>query len=452
MNNDDLKRYSVIVGNGSGCIFQPMTEDYTYILTAKHLFYIEKENERGQKIREEIPNGTLINIRKQIHDGEKWEEKEIPFKLSKGKNYFPHKEADIAILKILPAIEGFDKIIVQDSFERDNGFELCGSPEQWSDNSEGERYTTQSIERFVVSGNYSYMAQLFPAFDRNIIAGMSGGGILKISNDNISIIGIQSKMANGSNFPTGQIGFVPMLYFNQIADYNENQTKLTKLYPNYLSNFSFLKDEVFLLEVDAIDEDKVADVRTTLRNKALEITRSEVTPWGIKELFKERLLVFDKNIDCLSYKPIWIAWLEFLTILNVIKYQDVKIEILSEVFNMYRLKYADVDDWSELEIRNQLGKSDYIGLKPNSTVFVSTRRPPKRQFYFPKGKLIDISRPYNKDGFRTDGGLDPFTSFDFVHIDYFKTKCIIDKIEEYQNMNENELLNKLKEEYHELFK
>ena len=30
---------SVIVGNGSGVLFQPMIDEYTYVLTAKHNLY-----------------------------------------------------------------------------------------------------------------------------------------------------------------------------------------------------------------------------------------------------------------------------------------------------------------------------------------------------------------------------------------------------------------------------
>lgn len=452
MTLDDLKLYVVRVKNGSGCLFQPFSDNtYTYILTAKHLFEGVRKNKDGEDENYSDDDNAEIQIFRTINDNGIWKEVKIPFKIKRGETYFVHNDADVAILKI-NHIAGFDRIFVTGLPDEVSSYKLNGFPERLSGNNAGNKNTSYQLQSLLGPSQNSYTAQLFSTtLTMGDIAGMSGGGILSIMGDYISIIGVQSEMKH-SQWANGQINFVPILYFNQIIEYNENQEKLTKLCPNYLNNFSFLKDDAFLLDVDAIDEDKVEDVRTTLRNKALEVTRSNITPWEIKELFNVRLLVFEKNRDCLSYKPIWIAWLEFLTILNIIKYHCVSKELLSEVFNMYRLKYADVDDWSELEIRKQLGKSDYIGLKPNSTVFVSTRKPPKRQFHFPKGKLIDISRPYDKDGFRTDGGLDPFTSFDFVHLDYFKTKCIIDKIEEYQNMNENELLNKLKEEYHELFK
>lgn len=36
---DQCKQCSVMVDNGSGVFFQPMTEEYSYILTAKHNLY-----------------------------------------------------------------------------------------------------------------------------------------------------------------------------------------------------------------------------------------------------------------------------------------------------------------------------------------------------------------------------------------------------------------------------
>ena len=147
---------------------------------------------------------------------------------------------------------------------------------------------------------------------------------------------------------------------------------------------------------------------------------------------------------------IWIAWLEFLTIMNIVKYEIIDSKILSEIFNSYRLKFANVDDWTGL-FRTDLLQSDYIGLQPDSTVIVSTRKPPKRNYLIPKGKMINILNVYDKKGFKTNKGIDPYTSFNFVHLDYFKTECVLDKLEQYQNMNEEQLLEKLRQEYNGLF-
>lgn len=447
MPKDDLKNNSVRVGNGSGCFFQPMTSEYTYIITAKHLFQDEMEDEQGQRIVKQKAEGSMISIRRTIRDGDIWKEVEIPFIKNKN-NYFEHENADIAILKI-PYQDGLNMITAQETFEGEKGFSLCGFPE--THNTESDKYCSYNIETIGASSNYYNQAQLFGGYQHQNIAGMSGGGILKLNQEGISIIGIQSQMGS-SKLPGGGIGFVPIKYVREIIEYGQNKGKLEKLFPNTLSNFSFLRNSAFLLDVDAIDMEYAESTRIILLNKAQSIIDSEITPYGIRELFKERLLICEEDCHCLSFNAVWIAWLEFLTIMNIIKDEPITIDSLSEIFNTYRLKYVNTDDWTDADIRKEYGRSDYLGMPAGSTVIVCSKKPPKRTFKFPKGKLIDISKAYDKTGFRTDKGLDPFTSFDFVHLEYFKTKCIIHKIEEYHKLeSEGQILNKLKEEYNELF-
>lgn len=448
LTNDDLKRYSVIVEDGSGCLFQPMTEEYTYILTAKHLFYSEIENEQGQNIKTKKRDGENIEILQMDYVNGIWVEKVIPFKLQPNENYFEHNDADIAILKI-PYQEGFNQITVKDIFEQDNGFLLCGFPNTLRKEQEGERHKSIEVERFGPSNNYTRQAYLPVTFQKNDIDGFSGGGILKLNHEGIFIVGIQSKMAT-PQYASGEIGFVPMEYAKEIIE--QNSVKLSMLFPNTLLHFKFLRDKAFILDVDLFNIKDADDVRTTLLNKAQNIITSDITPFEIKQLFNRRLLMDEKNDDCLTLSSLWLAWFEFLTIMNLMKYDNISLNDLSNIFNRYCLKYVNTDDWTDENVRKDYGKANYIGVLPNSTVIVSSKQPPKTTFRFPKGKLIDISRPYDRFSFKVDKGLDPFTSFEFVHIEYFKIKCIVHKLEEYRGLSEPQIIDKLKEVYNDLFK
>ena len=62
MEKDDFKLYSLIVGEGSGCFFQPMTTDYSYILTAKHVLFEKKIDDRGKEYFQELVDGTSTLI------------------------------------------------------------------------------------------------------------------------------------------------------------------------------------------------------------------------------------------------------------------------------------------------------------------------------------------------------------------------------------------------------
>ncbi len=450
MTLDELKLYTVRVNNGSGCLFQPILKGggFTYILTAKHLFENGGRDENDEIIPP-ISDGTKISIVRQVNVGDQWQKILIPYTLTRGETYFPHKDADAAILKINHLQPEFDKIVSIDIPKINNGYYLNGFPNQFGGQF-GEEYTTYSIREIEASGNYSRNAQLTNnVLNKEQIEGMSGGGIIAVQDDHISIIGIQSRVKH-PKWANGKICFVPMKYFSEIINYEEYNALLTKLHPPYVGKFDFLKDEAFSLKVDAWDENTISSTRIHLRNKALSVIQSDVTPIGIKELFKNRLLIDETEDHCLDTKNIWIAWLEFLTIMNIVKEDSLTFQQLNEIFDSIRFKYLDTNDWTDL-IPNKLSKSDYLGLQPDSTVIVSTRMPPERPFIIPKGKIVDIARVYDKSGFRTDKGIDPFTSFNFVHLDYFKKKCIIDKMASYQNLSEQEFLTLLKKEYNELF-
>lgn len=451
MTLDELKLYTVRVKDGSGCLFQPILNgnSYTYILTARHLFEGMTQDEDGNDILYATQDGTEISVVRQVNVDGQWQKIAIPFTLIKGETYFPHKHADATILKINHLSPQFDKIVSIDIPKINNGYYLNGFPNQFG-GQVGEEYTTYSIREIEASGNYSQNAQLTnDVLNKEQIEGMSGGGIISVQEDHISIIGIQSRVKH-PNWANGKICFVPMKYFSEIINYEEFNALLTKLHPPYVGKFDFLKDEAFTLKVDAWDENTISSTRIHLRNKALSVIQSDVTPIGIKELFKKRLLIDETEDYCLDTKNIWIAWLEFLTIMNIVKEDSLTIQQLNEIFDCIRFKYLDTSDWTDL-IPNKLSKSDYLGLQPDSTVIVSTRMPPERPFIIPKGKIVDIARVYDKSGFRTDKGMDPFTSFNFVHLDYFKKKCIIDKMASYQNLSEQEFLTLLKKEYNELF-
>ncbi len=452
MTLDELKLYTVRVKDGSGCLFQPILDEnkYTYILTAKHLFESVSQDEDGNDVAYTTPDGTEISIVRQVNVGGHWQEQIIPFILIRNQTYFPHKYADAAILKVEPLLPEFDKIISIEIPNKIDNYSLYGFPKQMENNAVGSRDTDYKIRESGLPAQYLQNAQLInDTLNKLQIEGMSGGGILSIQGENVYIIGIQSEMKHAV-WANGKICFVPMKYFSEIIDYEEYKAFLTKLHPPFLGKFDFLRDEAFALEVDAWDENKIESIRIHLRNKALDVILSNITPLGIRELFERRLLIDENEVQCLDNKSIWLGWLEFLTIFNIIKEENITTQQLEEIFNNVRLKYTHVEDCTTL-FQDRLSKSDYFGLKSGGTVIINSKKTPRKPFRIPVGGMINnIKIPQDKRGFRTDLGIDPFQSFSFIHLDYFKSECILNKLDEYENLSEIQLLTKLKQEYHEL--
>lgn len=463
MNKDDLKKYSVIVEGGSGCFFQPMTEDYTYILTAKHLFFETKENEQGQDNNVQLPNETKIVVRRYIQTQTGWDEELIPFVLKEGETYFPHKDADIAILKIIPAMKGYDNIGMEEEFDNLNCYELCGYP---SNVTEAREYTTHMIENFIASNDYFYSARLFGTLRHEDIEGMSGCGILRVVNDNISVIGIQSKMGSQS-YPSGEIGFVQTKYFNEIIEYEEYKNELVALLPNLLLSFKCIENNIFKLPGGVITKNKSARLSQVLKIKSKPIIDSDLTPYEIKIKLAQKIEFLGNNeVNNCNKIMFWRVWLELLTIIsiaelhseNVVPAVPLSKEHLPKILEKIRLFYIDSDKCFWFENIDKLHRLDYHGLIFGSTVVVASNVKAEDDMHILEPGLIveDITRVENK--FKEDkilGNIDcamdfPLKKYKFVNVSAFKEGTVNRLEDDFETKDIDVCINKLKIIYGEI--
>lgn len=427
MNIDNIREYIVIVNGGSGCIFQPEDNTYSYVLTAKHNITDTKN--------------TITDLTRFISQNGNWESISINT-LANTDFYFPHPDKDIAIIKIAK-IDDLDKIIRLDDFENDRtGYSLCGYPEtrrslsnqyRMDENVTIQGTTTNQLREGQIPNN--------PTIDE--IRGHSGGAIVKIKDDHLLLTGIQNKMVDATNEQLGRIEFTPIKSFDEIVEqYSES---LSPLSPPHCKSFEYLKEEVMKLEGCF---QNVEYTKQYLQGLTDEIIDNSLTPKVIKNRLKERLLVYNENISSLHNKGLWTAWLEFLIVLKVIGSTPKTEQELDEIFNQYRVIYSSSkEDWSKL--MKDIVCSDYKGLKENACLIVANDTEPKIPT-IGKGIIPDISG-VSKKQFNIDEGVNhPFENFKHVHIYAFQHNCIVNKSHEYTNFNttnEQKLHQKLKQEY-----
>lgn len=306
MGIDDLKLHSVIVGGGSGVLFQPATTNYTYILTAKHIFFDTVDIGRGEE-KIEKKDGEIVQINRLIRKGNDWCSESIEFSIQKNKNYFPHNEVDIAVLKI-DYIPEFNKIILEDNIRNISNYLICGFPSKLRDNENfSEKYTNHEVDRIISDNNTSCRAQLsIGTLIHSDIIGMSGCGVLKIESENISLIGIQSKVP--ASISNGQIDFVPIKYFKEIIALNG-------------------LDSIVLDDSDVDDFSKISK-DWKLQNKVFSVTvNSESKPYYLKRDIDETVLNYlNRN------KNVWISGISgigktFLILGNISSISDKPIRI-----------------------------------------------------------------------------------------------------------------------------
>lgn len=459
MTLDELKLFNVRFDNGSGCMFQPISNNDTYILTAKHLFEGTAPDENGDLIDYSIGNGTAISIFRTIESAGTWEETKIQFVLQRGETYFAHKDADAVILK-LPYISGFDKIFTSEIREQATGYKLYGYPVRFEGRAAGNKDTGYEIKSLITPVNYGYTAQLFSTtLNKDEIQGMSGGGIIRTVDGYISLIGIQSEM-KAADYATGQINFVPIRYFDEIVTANEG--KLSPLYPPYFGSFRFLEKEVFGIKPGLLTQKKCEKLTNILKAKAKEINESDLTPLYIKDFLKEKYPSFYKQeSNEISRKKIWSVWLELLTIINIAKGVKLSKADFPHILKKVRLFYSNVEDDFWVKHLHDLPKMDYSGLDEGGSVMVASNIEAKDNLHIYDFRKVpeDISRvntlkeqfDLGRIGQKTDEGSDfPLYKYRFMNVSAFKEGTIND-LEETFTVNDIEnCLNTLKELYGKL--
>ncbi len=458
MDVNDLKKYTVILGTGSGVLFQPLDESKTYILSAKHVFYKKVPNDNGQNT-EKLVSTIKYSMSDTQNNG-------IDVLINKGTNYFEHETADAAIL-ILDENLGFNQIFIDEVCTTFNESFLCGFPGKINDN-RNDRYTNHQINRKITDTNNKYLRleTNFGNLNHEDILGFSGGGILRLNNGVINIIGIQSSTI--TDFANGQIDVVPISKFIEIVESND----LPEMIPKHLSNFSFLNDKIFDFHAGSGEED-IAIVKSVLKRTALDVIKSEITPLFIKDYFKEKLLLNKSDLTTLKDELVYITWLEFLTFINVIKSKICTREELIETQSIVRLIFNfNESDWLGDNFITNCLLYDYDNLSVEGTIFIKTKKSPSKikDYYVKRGDVLPsisvVKDKYMKGIPVYDGqGSDIFNAesetkefifdkYNFVHFEYLKYIMLVENSDEYRTfnrLNENELLIKLKEEYGKIF-
>jgi len=440
MSINQLRELTVVVNGGSGCLFQPFDRTCTYILTATHNI-VDWGIEKPDIIRFTYDGGApqAIDI--------------SPASYVTGTNFFPHPELDVCIIK-LPRIAGLPFVSRVDNLDTNNSeFVLMGYPEARREGNPNKTAWFRPDENISILHTVRRNVREAripdtPKYEE--VVGHSGGCLIKSEGGYVLIAGIQNKVVESDTEQLGRVEFTVMEAFDEIIQTFSGL--LSPIFPGYLQDFSFFKEKSFLLDVGALYEESVSLMRKCLRDLAEDIITSQTTPIGIRSFFKQRILVSGQSHEVLQGSEIWRIWLEFLTILNVVRPTTWTDGYISDIFNTYRLLYSDTkNDWTS-ELQN-LVYSDYRGLPVGGTVIVGTAHRPSYSYEIEKGKIPKITRATEKKLMKTDDGINfPFDSYRFVHIDYFTDKCLKDKMADYEDiLDEQELIEKLKEQFNELF-
>lgn len=320
MNENDLKRYTVILDGGSGVLFQPLDETKTYILSAKHNFYTKVKN-NGSADTKTLKAKVSYYFSDSQNDANEIE-------IINGQNYFEHPEDQIdAAILVLEKALGFDQIFID---ERTTGFEdfnLTGFPEN-------KRKSDDQYDKQIIRDLNNYNDKLITLrlvvnhLDHEQITGFSGGGIIKINSDSLLLAGIQSKTPIGPC--NGEIQVVPIKRFEEIVELNN----LPQLLPNFFSKIDLLLSSI--IEFNQTTPNLQPKLQIALRIQARQIK------CDLKDIYNRKILNNSAiKTNSLSSKQFWTSFLEYALIISLIEDGEFNEELLNKMSKKRKFIFSD---------------------------------------------------------------------------------------------------------------
>lgn len=428
MGIDGFRKFCVKVNNGSGCLIQPATDEYTFVLTAAHVVENQPADEI-EVVRQVLGSrGAVVNEAIPVHE----------VYLS------PDAERDAAILKV-PYKEGFGNLfrLYEDEFAADrDGFWLMGHPAERIENK--DTYRQNAISIINPSENNYWEGEVAGNARYEDIVGQSGGAIIKAVGDFYLLAGIQSQMPVEDDQGTGRVHFMPVSFFDEIIAAGGGGGQLAELYPVYLDSFVHLKK--LAMKLVGVFPD-LPFTREFLQGLTRHVVEIGLTPKAIRDAFRRRLLVFGQKDSALNNRGLWIAWLELLIILHVMQIIGSEGVELESLFNRTRLIFSETtEDWV-FEISSII-RSDFKGLDEGGKIIVATNGSVEIPRIKSKNLVSNIAQ-IQLEEFQIDRAEHPLVKSDLLHLRAFQ-KCVIGTAERYaafDNTTIEDLMRQLREDY-----
>jgi hypothetical protein len=409
---DQQKLQTVIVNDGSGVAMPAMTNQYSYVLTARHNLQADRNNSETLRPPAEIkltyPDGKIVE----------------PTAI------FSSSEEDAAIL-LVEGISVSPISYANDDVEDQANIAIIGYPATrrtgTANNLKMFRGEIQDLSPTQIAVSTSSFAS------QNEVMGVSGGGVFCKRQEEWILIGIEYSMEGPEQESQNWLSCVRIGIFEKIiADNTFQEQALAPILPPYLLDFLNLVEYSFPLEGFECGRTK-----TLLRNLLWGVARDKFvghspSPHTIMEKFGDQLLVSGDPPYRLADRKLWLSWIEFLVMSVLLDGpQNIDDAYIEQIRKRRRLIYSgSTKEWTSYI--DAIAKSNFSGLAPDGLVLVTTNHPPiKTRSAIEFSKLVtDIGRP-NGPKFDIDAPSRLPSNLKLIHIDGLNKECLVINEQQY---------------------
>ena len=405
-----MQSYCVMVNGGSGVLVNAMTKEYSYVLTAKHVVVSEADRNTVKD-----HNGNPIEVLGVLVFPKIGEEEPL----------------DCAILKVTHQSRLPQRSWIASHLPHEANLTLVGLPAT-------ERDSSTPIKHW--NGHSASVANelitlaLTGIPGKDVIQGMSGGGVYHVNNGYPYLVGVEFEMeASRLDQQFGRVDCYSLVRYGQLIALNSSAPMI----PAYMECFSEIRDMIFAFNV--IDPTNVQYLKTALSGFAESLIASGMPPpYEIRNQYDAQLLMDDRSPNELEVRELWVAYLEFIVISALMDGAGVADNVyISGLEKKRRLLYtSDGSNW--------IGRLDEILriarrlLDKNGTIVVAS--PDAAAKPFPPGFLLknvinNIATVPSQGPFSIDEVESSiFSSYRLTHLEGLRRSCVIDSEYDYRSL------------------
>lgn len=295
--------YAVKINGGSGVLVGALSQDYTYVFTAKHVL-----NATNQVTR----NGVPLQIIDQP---------------------YLHPELDCALIKV-----EFQQNVKQRNWLGDvpsgAALSFAGFPDT-NTNTDIPYKIYTGLQNSTLNDVVVCNLNNNPAQDA--IVGMSGGGLYHVCNGYPYLVGVESRMDDEEeHLRWGRIRCFSTAVFEEII----TQHNLALMAPSFMACFSQLKDDIFYF--NAANPDNVLKLHRRLHEFAdVLIGLGLPPPHDLMTRYNKKLLVGHETPAAVLDRDLWVAYFEFVIVCALIdECQNIDVDYIKGLETRRRFVYS----------------------------------------------------------------------------------------------------------------
>ncbi|HEE9787877.1 TPA: hypothetical protein R8F93_001895 [Enterobacter soli] len=417
-----IREHAVKVNDGSGVLVQCLSEEFSYILTAKHTLKPQNRVETwdGQPL-------AIIDI-------------------------YHHSE-DCALLTI-PIVHDLSLVrFKSNKFDYKNGVIFGGFPNcRASETTPETRFRTYDGKVKQLDKAFYLTIDGLPP--KSQIEGASGGGVYIIVGEKPYLIGVEIEMAGPQPQEPGVVLCYDMARFDEIV----KEHNLPPILPSFLSCFSKIRPNTFNYTLNSPTILNV--LRQQLHRKAEGLVRGGIPkPYELLALYDKGLIVTGQPDEAMYDLQLWSAYAEFFVLHSLLN--DVKVMDLSYLKSMEktsRFVYSRRKDGWLQDLNNIISSARKL-LDNGGVLVVSSGdvgSPPIADKSFIKYLVENIATPSaeyeDEEGARIDMGLESGDiPFSFALLGSLHRECITRNEQAFLSLNTAQLMDLFKDKYADEF-